>query len=78
MRVSARTTNTVTEVVVTGIGHLAENPTCVAGSVDLPEHWPAGVCTHLACLDLSHLEGSIWCTEPALIPTPPTPPTPPT
>ena len=62
MRVSALTTNTFTEVVVTGIGHLDENPACIAGTVDLPEHWPAGVSTHLVCLDLFHLEGSIWRT----------------
>ncbi len=66
MRVTARTTTTFTEVIVTTIGHLAENPACIAGTVDLPEHWPTGVSTHLMCLDLAHLEGSTWHTEPAL------------
>ena len=59
MRINALTTTTFTELVVTGIGHLAENRAGIAGPVDLPEHWPAGVSTHLVCLDLADLEGSI-------------------
>jgi len=66
--VSGLTSTTFTEVVVTGIGHLAENQAGIAGTVDLPEHWPTGVSTHLMCLDIAHLEGSTRRTEPAPAP----------
>ena len=64
-RVSAHTTDTFTEVVVAGIGHLADDQARIAETTDLPEHWPTGVSTHLVCLDLADLEGSTWCAEPA-------------
>ena len=65
LRVSALTADTFTEVVVAGIGHLAEDRPRIAETVDLPEHWPAGVSTHLVCLDLTDVVGSTWCAEPA-------------
>ena len=65
MRVSALTADTFTEVVVAGIGHLAENQEGIAETIDLPEQWPTGVSTHLVCLDLADLEGSTWCAEAA-------------
>ena len=65
MRVSAVTTDAFTEVVVAGIGHLAEDQARIAETTDLPEEWPTGVSTHLVCLDLADLEGSTWFAEPA-------------
>ena len=63
MRVSALTPDdNITEVVVTGIGHLPEAR--VADTVDHPEHWPPGVSTHMVCLDLVNLEGSTRRAEP--------------
>jgi hypothetical protein len=66
MRVSALTPDeSITEVVVTGIGHLLE--TGLADTVEYPEHWPLGVSTHTVCLDLVNLEGSTWQAEPVLV-----------
>ena len=66
MRVSAVTPDdSITEVVVTGIGHLPE--TRLPDTVDYPEHWPPGVSTHMVCLDLVNLEGSTWQAEPVLV-----------
>jgi len=64
MRVSALTPgDNITEVVVTGTGHLTD--TRVADTVDHPEHWPPGVSTHMVCLDLVTLEGLTWHAEPS-------------
>jgi len=61
LTVSALTDNdTFTEVVVTGIGHPAENEALLAENIEPPEHWPTSVTTHTVCLDLTRLEGSIW------------------
>ena len=65
LRVSALTTDTFTEVVVAGIGHLAEDQARIAETTNLPEHWPTGVSTHLVCLDLADLVGSTCCAGPA-------------
>ena len=47
-----------TEVAVTGVGHFREGDIDLPDTVDLAEHWPAGMATHLMCLDLSDIEGS--------------------
>jgi hypothetical protein len=59
MSVSSHNTNhTSTEVVVTGVGYLEDDRAHGPGSVDLAEHWPTGVSTHLLCLDLADVHGS--------------------
>ena len=59
MRVCSLSDNhTSTEVVVTGVGYLEDDRAHGAGSVDLTEHWPTGVSTHLVCLDLADVHGS--------------------
>ena len=56
MRVSALDPgDTITEVVIAGIGHLPEAR--IAPVVDYPEDWPPGISTHLVCLDLVNLVG---------------------
>ena len=47
-----------TEVAVTGVGHFPESDPDLPDTVDLAEHWPAGMATHIMCLDLSDIEGS--------------------
>jgi len=55
-----------TEVAVTGVGHFREGDVDLPDTVDLAEHWPAGMATHLMCLDLSDIEGSARASrEPA-------------
>jgi hypothetical protein len=54
--------HTSTEVVVTGVGYLEDDRAHGAGSVDLTEHWPTGVSTHLMCLDLADVHGSTCST----------------
>jgi hypothetical protein len=64
MSVSAIDTNqTFTEVVVTGVGYLDENQAEVAVDIDPAERWPAGVSTHLMCLDLADVKGTIDCVH---------------
>ena len=65
MSVGAVSTNedTSTEVVVTGIGYLAEDQTRVADHSDLAEAWPTGVSTHLLSLDLADVHGSTSCAD---------------
>ena len=48
-----------TEVVVAGVGYLDENQAEVAPGIDPAERWPAGVSTHLMCLDLAEVKGTI-------------------
>ena len=47
-----------TEVAVTGIGHFPESDADLPDTVDLAEHWPPGIATHIMCLDLSDIGGS--------------------
>ena len=59
MRVCALSANdTATEVVVSGVGYLDDDQAFGAGDIDLAEHWPNGVSTHLMCLDLADVHGS--------------------
>ena len=53
-----------TEVVVTGVGYLDANQAEVARDIDPAERWPAGVSTHLMCLDLVDVTGTIDCVDP--------------
>jgi hypothetical protein len=47
-----------TEVAVTGVAHFAGREAELPDTVDLAEHWPSGIATHIMCLDLSDIEGS--------------------
>jgi len=47
-----------TEVAVTGVGHFPDGAPDLPDTVDLAEHWPDGMATHIMCVDLSDIEGS--------------------
>ena len=47
-----------TEVAITGVGYFPRRDTDLPATVDLGEHWPAGLATHIMCLDLSGIGGS--------------------
>jgi hypothetical protein len=47
-----------TEVAVTGVGYFPRSNARLPATVDLAEHWPAGIATHIMCLDLSSIGGS--------------------
>ena len=57
------TNDTSTEVVVTGVGYLDDDQARVTDRLDLAEHWPTGVSTHLMCLDLVDVHGSTSCAD---------------
>lgn len=57
---------TSTRVVVTGVGYLDEHQASDAGDIDPAEHWPAGVSTHLMCLDLANVHGTTSSADPLL------------
>ena len=55
------------QVTVTGTGYRADasDEDNLLDAADLPEHWPAGVITHVMCLDLAVVEGLIYDVETA-------------
>jgi hypothetical protein len=58
LNVSSVCATTRTEVVVTGVGFVPDHQANLLESVDLVEEWPAGISTHLICLDLAVVEGT--------------------
>ncbi len=58
LSVSGVGASTHTEVVVTGVGFVPDAQADLVEAVDLVEEWPAGVSTHLICLDLAVVEGT--------------------
>jgi len=58
LNVTSVCANTRTEVVVTGIGFVADHQADLFGSVELVEEWPPDISTHLICLDLAVVEGT--------------------
>ena len=58
LNVSCVCASSRTEVVVTGVGFVPDQQADLLKCVDLVEEWPAGISTHLICLDLAVVEGT--------------------
>ena len=58
LNVSCVCATTRIEVVVTGVGFVSDHQVDLLKCVDLVEEWPAGISTHLICLDLAVVEGT--------------------